>query len=93
VDPATSAAQELLKLGVPGAVIIFLGLTVYALWRKLGEKDATISALQEARLADVRKCTEALTNASVAMSSAAETNAELQETLRLIAAEYQARRR
>lgn len=92
MDPATSAAQEFLKLGVPGAVIIFLGLAIIILWRKLNEKDNVIAALQESRLADVRKSTEALVNAAASMTGMRDTVSQLDESLRTLVAEYQARR-
>lgn len=100
MDPAVSATNELLKLGVPGAVIIFLGLAVWQLWKKLNDERkecaATIAALQESRLQNVQqntqKCTEALVNVTTAMNNHLESNAQTQDTLRMIANEYQQRR-
>jgi hypothetical protein len=85
--------QELLKQGVLGIIVLLEFYAIVILWKKLGERDAAISTLQEARLADVRKCTEALVECSTAMNNAAETNGELQESLRSILSEYQLRAR
>ena len=85
MDPATSAAAKFLELGVPGAVIIFLGLAVIALWR-------ANQKLQEERLADVRKCTEALLSASQAMEKQSDALTLLQQSLNQLVTEFQARR-
>jgi hypothetical protein len=82
-----AAANELLRLGGAGAIIIFLGLTVIILWRKLEAKDAIISALNESRLSDVRKCTEALITMTKALDAQADALSDLREKL-----EYQTRR-
>jgi hypothetical protein len=90
--PAVVAANELLKLGGAGAIIIFLGLTVIILWRKLESKDAIIAALHESRLSDVRKCTEALVSMTKAMETEAEAMNDLREKLQVLISEYQTRR-
>lgn len=92
MDPATSATIELLKLGLPGVVILGLAATAIVLWRKINEERKTNAELQEARLADTRKGTEALILASAGMASMREAVQQLDESLRTMIAEYQARR-
>jgi hypothetical protein len=90
MDPATS---ELLKLGLPGVVILGLAAAVIVLWRKVNDERTNNAALQESRLTDTRKGTEALVNASIAMSTMREAVQQLDESLRTMMAESQARTR
>jgi Tfp pilus assembly protein PilO len=57
------------------------------------EHAATIAALQESRLQAMEKVTGALINATAAMSKQAETNEEMNDSLRSIANDYQNRHR
>lgn len=96
MDPATS---ELLKLGLPGIVILGLAWACITLWRRINDERKecanTIAALQESRfqnaLEQTKKITEAMTNVTTAMNNHIETNRETQEMLRMIASEYQRR--
>lgn len=93
MDPSATLWSEILKQGVLGIVVLLLIFAIAVLWRKLAERDATILALQESRLQVTQKTTEALVNASTAMNNAAETSAQMNESLRQIATEYQMRNR
>lgn len=94
MDPnaAASSTAELLKLGLAGVVILGLTIAIGVMWRKLSAKDDTIAALQEARLADTRKQTEAFVNATTAMNTMKDVVEQLDTSLRTMIAEFQARR-
>ena len=84
--------DKLLEHGVLGIVVLLCFYVMAILWRKLGERDATIAALQEARVNTMQKTTEVLEKASAALRDAAETQREMNESLRTIISEYSARR-
>jgi len=88
-----AVAAELLRLGLPGIVILGLAWA----WRneRLERREATntIASLQESRLADVRKQTEAFVNAATSMNSMRDTIEQLDGSLRTMIAEFQARQR
>ena len=98
MEPSTaaSATNELLKLGLAGVVILGLVAVCVVLWRsgvaERKESAATIKELQESRLADTRKQTEAFVNATVAMNTMKEVVEQLDGSLRTMIAESQARR-
>jgi hypothetical protein len=86
-------ATELLKQGPLGIVTLLCVYGMAVLWRKLAERDATIAALQEARVQAMQKQTEALVGAATAMTKQAETSDETNALLRQIATEYQMKNR
>lgn len=71
----TPAATELLKLGLPGIVIIGLSIA-YWLERQANRK------LWEARVSDVRSCSTALSESTAATNLSTETLKTLTEVLR-----------
>lgn len=71
----TPVAQELLKLGLPGIVIIALG---FALWR---ERLAN-TKLWEDRVTDVRACSSALSESTEATKSHTDALRTLTEVVR-----------
>lgn len=83
---------ELAKQGPLGLLCVFLIFALIIVWRKLLERDATIAALQEARVQAMQKQTEALVSATTAMNKQAETGDETNVLLRQIASDYQQRR-
>jgi hypothetical protein len=93
MDPASATVAELLKLGVPGVVIIGMAVALSVLWKTNVALTNQLAALQEARLADVRKCTEALLTAAQAMEKQSDTMSGIQTTLTNLMAEWASRRR
>jgi len=91
-----SVTSELLKLGLPGIVILGLAWAVVSLYRARNADMITfantLAALQEARLAETKKQTEAFVNASTSMNSMRDTIEQLDGSLRTMIAEFQARR-
>lgn len=83
---------ELAKQGVLGVVILMLILAIVILWRKLAERDATIAALQESRLQYAQKTAEVLTNTAGVMANQTGAIRDLEESLRGLLADSQARR-
>jgi len=93
VNPAPfSWEQELAKQGVLGLVVLLLIYAIIVLWRKLAERDATIAALQEARLTEAKTNVEAITKVGAAMNHASDVQEQVTDQLRVIATEYQTRR-
>lgn len=92
MDPASGPLTELAKQGPLGLLCAFLVFAVIKLWQKIVERDATIAALQEARVQAMQKQTEALVSATTAMNKQADTGDETNVLLRQIASEYQTRR-
>jgi uncharacterized metal-binding protein len=92
MDPTTSIQQELLKQGVLGIVVLLLILAIVILWRKLAERDATILSLQESRLQYAQKTAEVLTSTAGVMANQTGAIKDLEESLRGLIAESQARR-
>jgi hypothetical protein len=96
VDPVTAGTTtlwgELAKQGVLGVVVLLLILAIVILWRKLAERDATIAALQESRLQYAQKTAEVLANTAGVMSNQTGALRDLDESLRGVIAESQARR-
>jgi uncharacterized membrane protein (DUF2068 family) len=92
-----SVTTELLKLGLPGIVILGLAWAVVSLYRaRTADSIAcanTIAALQESRLQETKKTTEAFINATTALNNQAEIISRLDESLRGVLAEWQARGR
>lgn len=92
-----AATTELLKLGLPGIVIFGLAWAVVSLYRGRTADTVTytntVAALQEARLADVRKQTEAFVNAATSMNNMRDMIEQLDGSLRTMIAEFQARQR
>lgn len=96
MDPVTAGTTtlwgELAKQGVLGVVVLLLILAIVILWRKLAERDATIAALQESRLQYAQKTAEVLANTAGVMSNQTGALRDLDESLRGVIAESQARR-
>lgn len=95
MDPASAAngpLTELAKQGPLGLLCAFLVVALIIVWRKLNDRDTTITALQEARVQSMQKQTEALVAATAAMNKQSDTNDETNGLLRQIASDYQARR-
>ena len=82
----------LAQQGIMGVVYLMLVLTVIILWRKIAERDALIAQLQESRLQYAQKTVEVLTNTAGVMSNQTGAIKDLEESLRELVAESQARR-
>jgi F420-0:gamma-glutamyl ligase len=85
-------ATELLKQGPLGIVTLLCVYGMAVLWRKLAERDATITALQESRLQVAQKTAEQLASAASVMLNQTSAIKDLEESLRDLIAESQARR-
>lgn len=89
----TGSVNELLRNGIAGVFILALGIAVVILWRANVALTNQIAKLQEERLADVRQCTTALTNATAAMTKSADAMQGVQTAFSSLVTELQARRR
>jgi hypothetical protein len=94
VDPANPASvgTELAKQGPLGILALLLVGAIIILWRKLVERDATIAALQESRLQYAQKTAEVLTSTAGVMANQTGAIKDLEDSLRGLIAESQARR-
>lgn len=94
MDPANTASigTELAKQGPLGIFCLCLIGAIIILWRKLVERDATIAALQESRLQYAQKTTETLTTTAGVMANQTGAIKDLEDSLRGLIAESQARR-
>jgi len=82
----------LAQQGIMGVVYLMLVLVIIILWRKIAERDATIAQLQESRLQYAQKTVEVLTTIAPVMSNQTGAIKDLEESLRELVAESQARR-
>jgi len=96
MDAATGPLTELAKQGPLGIVCALLVVAVIILWRRLAERETTITALQEARVqfsqTIIEKQVTAMTSTAKAMESQTEAIKELESSLRSWIMESQARR-
>jgi hypothetical protein len=97
MDPATAATvgsiTELLRYGIAGVFIIVLLFACWTLWRTNIALTNQIAKIQEERISDVRKQTEAFVTNAASLDKSTTQLANVQNAFTSLVTELQSRRR